>query len=106
MGAEAVLERLYRWAADKPNVRVVKGTWQTKLPELGLFDRIFVDDYARSGREEIEMMKCPNLQYIQAYECMDDHFNGFLNIAFRFHSRKGTLVSGYMMTRSAADDLP
>ena len=44
-----MLERLKLWAADKPSVRIVEGTWQRRLADLGVFDRIFFDDYGDPG---------------------------------------------------------
>jgi hypothetical protein len=41
--SEPVLQRLRPWAHARPGVRVVEGTWQAELPQLGLFDRIFFD---------------------------------------------------------------
>lgn len=104
--SKPVLERLHMWAADRPNVIVVEGTWQTRLPELGVFDRIFFDDYARLGREDDEMSKCPNQAYIDVYNNTEQHFNGFVNIAFRWHARKGTMLSGYITGISSVDELP
>lgn len=103
--SETVLERLHLWAAHRPNVIVVEGTWQERLPELGVFDRIFFDDYARCGREEEAMMKCPNPQYIKVYNSMEQHFNGFLKIAFQWHSHEGTRLSGYTMAVGGTEEL-
>lgn len=94
--SKSVLERLRPWAADKPNVRVIEGTWQRRLPELGLFDKIFFDDYARLGREEREMKHCPRPEYTDVYNNSEQHFNAFLKIALQWHAREGTLLSGYM----------
>jgi len=41
----AVLRRLHRWAASKPGIVIVEGTWQRALPHLGRFDAIFFDDF-------------------------------------------------------------
>ena len=43
--AEPVLVRLRAWAAERPSVVVVEGTWQATLPDLGKFDAIFFDDF-------------------------------------------------------------
>lgn len=40
-----VLLQLDKWAADKPSVKIIRGLWQVKLPELSIFDCIFFDDY-------------------------------------------------------------
>ena len=43
--AEPVLVRLRAWAAERPSVVVVEGTWQATLPDLGTYDAIFFDDF-------------------------------------------------------------
>ncbi len=46
-----VLKHLHAWQADdgrgKPraSVHIVEGLWQLRLPELGTFDAVFMDDY-------------------------------------------------------------
>ena len=47
--SETVIARLKLWAADNPSVRIVEGTWQRRLADLGVFDRIFFDDYGDPG---------------------------------------------------------
>ena len=47
--AEPVLVRLRAWAAERPSVVVVEGTWQATLPDLGKFDAIFFDDFGAPG---------------------------------------------------------
>ena len=54
--AEPVLERLRAWAATRPGVVVVEGTWQATLPDLGEYDAIFFDDFGAPGLSEHEMM--------------------------------------------------
>lgn len=100
--SDSVLERLRLWAADKPNVRIVEGTWQAQLPDLGLFDCIFFDDYGLPGRAEREMQRCPNTEYRSQYnETLEEeggtHFEAFMNIALRWHGHEGTRMSGFMM---------
>jgi len=99
--ADAVLERLHVWAADKPNVRVVEGTWQARLPELGVFDCIFFDDYGLPGRAEREMQRCPVEEYRSQYSSAIEeeggtHFEAFMNIALRWHGHEGSRMSGFM----------
>ena len=55
--SEPVLQRLRPWAASRPGVLVVEGTWQTVLPTLGEFDCIFFDDFGAPGLSEREMMQ-------------------------------------------------
>jgi len=100
--AEAVLERLHVWAADKPNVRVVEGTWQARLPELEVFDCIFIDDYGIPGLADREMERCPRPEYREEYEETFEHeggshFEAFVRIALAWHARKGTRLSGFVM---------
>jgi len=101
--SEAVLKKLDAWAADKPNVRVVRGTWQSQLPKLGTFDRIFFDDYGEPGRSDQEMRNCPDEKYITAYEEADSHFQAFLNIVMQWHSKEGTRFSGYVISPPKID---
>jgi len=96
--SETVLERLKAWAADKPSVRIVDGTWQKRLPELGTFDRVFFDDYGQPGQSDREMaVNCPSEEYKKVYDESESHFNGFLNILFQWHSHEGTRISGYLV---------
>lgn len=97
--AGAVLERLRSWAKLRPNVRIIEGTWQSRLPELGMFDRIFFDDYGEPGRSDFEMRQnCPDSRYHKAYSRAQSHFHGFLNIALKWHSKEGTRISGYLIS--------
>merc|ERR1711939_168663 len=59
--SEVVLRRLRPWAAARPNVRVIEGTWQALLPSLGIFDCIFFDDVGAPGLAEAEMRQCPDV---------------------------------------------
>lgn len=99
--SDAVLERLHEWGADKPNVNIVEGTWQSRLPDLGLFDCIFFDDYGLPGRAEREMSRCPKEQYKSEYTAILEeeggtHFEAFMNIALKWHGKPGSRMSGYM----------
>ena len=40
-----VLEKLKKWAEDKPTVNIVQGRWEDMLQTLDTFDTIFFDDY-------------------------------------------------------------
>jgi len=100
--SEPVLERLRLWAASRPNVRVVEGTWQARLPELGIFDCIFFDDYGLPGRAEREMLRCPREEYKEEYShAMSEeggtHFEAFLRIALLWHARQGSRLSGFVL---------
>mmetsp|Transcript_7069 Transcript_7069/g.20078 ORF Transcript_7069/g.20078 Transcript_7069/m.20078 type:complete len:457 (+) Transcript_7069:113-1483(+) len=102
--SEPVLRRLHAWAADKPSVRVVEGTWQATLQDLGVFDCIFFDDWGEPGLAEREMARCTRSEYRQEYDRAFDHeggshFEGFVRIALTWHARKGTRLSGFMMRR-------
>lgn len=96
--SDSVLERLRPWAAARPGVRVVEGTWQRCLPELGVFDRIFFDDYGEPGRSDDEMHHCPNASYREMYNNAPSHFHAFLHIVLQWHAREGTLMSGYVVS--------
>jgi len=97
-----VLERLHAWASTRPNVRVVEGTWQERLPDLGTFDCVFFDDYGEPGVAEREMEEnCPNPEYRKEYfKALNaqngTHFHAFLGIVTQWHSHVGTRISGYL----------
>jgi hypothetical protein len=97
-----VLERLHAWASTRPNVKIVEGTWQERLPDLGIFDCIFFDDFGEPGVAEREMEdSCPDPTYRAEYTKAlnaerGTHFHAFLNIVTRWHARVGTRMSGYL----------
>jgi len=100
--AEVVLERLRLWAAEKPSVVIVQGTWQARLPELGRFDRIFFDDWGEPGVADREMAHCPDARYRQEYaDCLEGeggtHFEAFVSLALKWHAREGVRISGYLL---------
>ena len=55
-----VAERARKWAKRYPNVTIIEETWQNALPNLGLFDSIFFDDYPLQSEQEMR-----NLQEIR-----------------------------------------
>ena len=56
-----VAERAREWAKGRDGVRIVEGTWQEKLEELGKFDEVFFDDYPlESGNEMKKLEKSKN----------------------------------------------
>jgi len=100
--AGAVIERLRVWAADKPSVKIVEGTWQARLPDLGAFDCIFFDDYGIPGRADREMERCCKSEYRDVYHDMlnlhgGTHFEGFLTMALKWHLHQGGRLSGFVM---------
>lgn len=102
--SEVVLERLKQWAASRPNVHIVAGTWQQRLPHLGVFDCIFFDDYGQPGISDREMLlNCPNEQYKEIYTESPTHFHAFLDIALQYHSRRGSRISGYLVSPIVVD---
>lgn len=102
--SEVVLERLQQWAATRPNVQIISGTWQQRLPDLGMFDCIFFDDYGQPGISDREMLiNCPNERYKQIYTQSPTHFHAFLEIALQYHSRQGTRISGYLVSPIVVD---
>eukprot|EP00927_Polykrikos_kofoidii_P076809 TRINITY_DN73838_c0_g1_i1.p1 TRINITY_DN73838_c0_g1~~TRINITY_DN73838_c0_g1_i1.p1 ORF type:complete len:415 (+),score=62.14 TRINITY_DN73838_c0_g1_i1:46-1245(+) len=100
--ARPVIERLEAWAKGRNSVRIVRGTWQERLPELGVFSHIFFDDYGTPGRSEREMEEyCPEVSHREEYEratAMENgsHFLGFLQVVNRFHASPGSKFSGYL----------
>lgn len=102
--SEVVLERLQQWAATRPKVQIISGTWQQRLPELGMFGCIFFDDYGQPGISDREMLiNCPNERYKQIYAQSPTHFHAFLEIALQYHSRQGTRISGYLVSPIVVD---
>jgi protein-L-isoaspartate O-methyltransferase len=100
--ADVVLQKLHKWAADKPNVNVVEGTWQARLPDLGDFDCIFFDDWGMPGLADREMTRCDAPEYRSEYDAATSaengtHFEAFVRIALRWHSLDGTRITGFIM---------
>jgi hypothetical protein len=97
-----VLERLRSWALKHKNVKIVEGTWQEKLPTVGIFDCVFFDDFGEPGVADREMQdNCPDPEYREEYAKAVNakhgtHFQGFLNIVTRWHAKVGTRISGYL----------
>lgn len=52
-----VAERARAWAKDYPNVIIIEDTWQHALPQLGLFDGIFFDDYPLESEEHLNRIQ-------------------------------------------------
>jgi len=102
--AEPVLTRLRAWAAERPGVVVVEGTWQATLPGLGFFDAIFFDDFGAPGLSEHEMMAgCASEEYRAEYAAAPSHFHAFLQIALRWHTAPAGRLSGYLQMQTALD---
>lgn len=96
--SDPVLERLRAWAHGRPNVHIIEGTWQARLPELGHFDKIFFDDFGAAGMSEAEMLNCcPHAEYRAEYVRARTHFHAFINICLRWHMRPGAKMSGYLV---------
>jgi len=92
-----VLTKLHAWAKDKPNVRIIEGTWQERLSELGKFDCIFFDDYPGSGSitvGEIENSKDP--RYAPIYMASGSHFHAFVCLCLEFHLKIDSRLTGYL----------
>ena len=95
--SEPVLQRLRPWSAIRPSVRVVEGTWQRCLPELGVYDAIFFDDYGAPGLVESEMSEaCDRPEYREEYMNASSHFVAFVQICMRWHAHEDTRLSGYL----------
>ena len=60
-----VLEKLDAWAADKPNVKIVKGDWYKKYwrGKLGIYDGIFYDGFGDNNmwhlKEAVHVLSKP-----------------------------------------------
>ena len=82
-----VLQKLETWAEDKKNVIIIKGKWQEKLPELGIFDEIFMDDYPLEITE-----KSGALEKLLS----NRRFQLFIDLCIQNHTRIGSKISGYL----------
>jgi hypothetical protein len=52
-----VAARARAWAKRYPNVIIVEDAWQNALPNLGMFDCIFFDDYPLQSEQEMQKMQ-------------------------------------------------
>ena len=41
-----ILSKLYEWAQDKPNVKVIEGDWYQNIDKMGTYDGMMIDTYA------------------------------------------------------------
>ena len=88
---KVVLQKLATWAEDKKNVIIVEGKWQEKLPNLGIFDEIFMDDYPLDITE-----KSSDIEKVLA----NRRFKLFIDICIQNHTRIGSKISGYLNDNS------
>jgi len=84
-----VLQKLETWAQNKKNVIIVKGKWQEKLSQLGVFDEIFMDDYPLEITE-----KSSDIQKLLS----NRRFQLFVDLCIQNHTRIGSKISGYLNT--------
>lgn len=79
-------------------MRVVEGTWQETLSELGCFDCVFFDDYPGSGSVTIgEIEKSKDPRYAAVYMSSCSHFHAFANLCLDFHLKGvGSRLTGYL----------
>jgi hypothetical protein len=95
--APEVLKKLRAWAADKPSVNIVEGTWQSQLPSLALFDAIFFDDFPLGNEEnEVEFGKSQDDRYLSTYRRSRSHLHAFMELCLDMHMRIGSKMSGYI----------
>jgi hypothetical protein len=52
-----VAEHARRWAKQYPHVTIIEDTWQKALPQLGIFDAIFFDDYPLHSEKEMKRLE-------------------------------------------------
>ncbi len=52
-----VAARAREWARRYPNVIIIEDTWQHALPNLGVFDGIFFDDYPLQSGQEMQKIQ-------------------------------------------------
>jgi hypothetical protein len=92
--SDEVLVRARLWAEGKPGVRIVAGTWQATLPQLGAFDRVFFDDYPLDEvpSERVSAAPLPSPW---------SRWHAFLDEAV-YHMEVGGVATGYL----ARSDVP
>ncbi|KAF0700722.1 Aste57867_8776 [Aphanomyces stellatus] len=78
------LKQLEAWAADRKNVTIVAGTWQSMLASLGAFDCIFFDDYPLPQMERDESIFSIS------------RWHEFLDATLNWHTNLGGRVTGYL----------
>jgi len=84
-----VLQKLEQWAENKSNVTNVRGRWQEKIHDLGIFDEIFMDDYPLEiTKDSSDMEKILSQRRFQI----------FVDICIQYHTRAGSRISGYLNT--------
>ncbi|CAK9072030.1 Guanidinoacetate N-methyltransferase [Durusdinium trenchii] len=49
------------------------------------------------------LLNCPNEQYKEIYTESPTHFHAFLDIALQYHSRRGSRISGYLVSPIVVD---
>jgi len=49
-----IIEKLEEWAADKPNVNIVRGDWYEQLDNLGVYDGIFYDAFGDRNSKKLK----------------------------------------------------
>jgi hypothetical protein len=52
-----VAQRAREWAKEHPHVTIIEDTWQHALPQLGVFDCIFFDDYPLESEEHLHKIE-------------------------------------------------
>lgn len=67
-----VLKRAEAWADGKKGVKLVEGTWQDRLADLGKFDQVFFDDYTPYSEEEVDAVQQTIDAQKQAADKADD----------------------------------
>ena len=90
--AEKELERV-RKERPEIEIRVVLGRWEDKLSELGVFDRIFFDDYPYKKYLSLNSYKKEERMSIFVNECISKHM------------KRGSRLSYYLQNRSTYDYL-
>ena len=83
-----VLEKARLWMDQHPTIpiTIVEGRWQEKLPELGVFDEIYFDDYPNDIDENSTSME---------RDMSAKRFNIFLDLCIQYHTRVGSRICFY-----------
>ena len=89
-----VLKEAEEWKKEYPDsdIRIVKGTWQEQLENLGNFDQIFFDDHGLHVEDENSDGK---YEKYMTKILMRHNFYVFFDMVTKFHMKKGSRFTFY-----------
>lgn len=87
---EVVLKKAREWAASRKGVTIVAGIWQEMLPDLGVFDAIFFDDFPVPEANDL---------IAPTGGANDSRWHTFIDLCVNFHMKQGSRITGYLARR-------